>query len=58
MKGDPKVIDFLNKALPQRADRRQSILAALAHAPPLGLPGTRRETSRGRSIEEMHHADR
>ena len=57
MKGNPKVIEYLNKALTQRAHRRQSILAALSPDGRLGIYQAAKK-EREESIEEMQHADK
>jgi bacterioferritin len=58
MKGDPKVIDYLNKGLRQRADRDQPVLAALPHPRQLGPEESGQEVEGKESIEEMDHADK
>ena len=57
MKGDPKVIEYLNKGAAARADRGQPILAALSAARGLGLHKLAKKW-RKESIEEMQHADK
>jgi hypothetical protein len=50
MKGDPKVIDYLNKAPAPRAHRSESILAALSPAGQLGLQSADVASGCGRSM--------
>jgi hypothetical protein len=57
MKGDKKVIQLLNEALRNEADRGQPILAALPDARRVGIHKLA-EFERHESIDEMKHADR
>jgi bacterioferritin len=56
MRGDPQVIDFLNKALLNELTAVQPVLAALPHARQLGVKKLA-EFERHESIDEMKHAD-